>query len=38
MRRIVAGVLLLALTAFTGCGIFWDDPYVTVTTSPLNWI
>ncbi len=21
-----------------GCGIFWDDPYVTVTTSPLNWI
>ena len=38
MRRIVTGVLLLALTAFTGCGIFWDDPYVTVTTSPLNWI
>lgn len=20
-----------------GCGLFWDDPYVTVTVSPLNW-
>ncbi len=20
-----------------GCGLFWDDPYVTVTTSALNW-
>ena len=20
-----------------GCGLFWDDPYVTVTTTPLNW-
>ena len=28
----------LALTALAGCGLFWDDPYVTVTTTPLNWI
>ena len=27
-----AGILL------SGCGLFWDDPYVTVTVTPLNWI
>lgn len=28
-----AAVLSLA----SGCGLFWDDPYVQVTTTPLNW-
>ena len=28
----------LALLALSGCGLFWDDPYVTVTTTPLNWM
>ena len=28
---------LLALT-ISGCGLFWDDPYVAVTESPLNWV
>ena len=28
---------LLLLTGLAGCGLFWDDPYVTVTTTPLNW-
>ena len=31
-------LLALGLLACAGCGLFWDDPYVTVTTSPLNWI
>ena len=22
----------------SGCGLFWDDPYVDVTVTPLNWI
>jgi len=22
----------------SGCGLFWDDPYVEVTVTPLNWI
>lgn len=30
--------LALALAALAGCGLIWDDPYVTVTTSSLNWI
>ena len=34
-NRILAA---LALTALAGCGLLWDDPYVTVTTTPLNWI
>ena len=29
--------LLLPLLLLGGCGLFWDDPYVTVTTTPLNW-
>ncbi|MCQ2388893.1 MAG: hypothetical protein MJ138_04205 [Kiritimatiellae bacterium] len=29
---------LLALTLLGGCGLFWDDPYVRVSTSPLNWL
>lgn len=24
--------------AVSGCGLFWDDPYVNVTVTPLNWI
>lgn len=32
--RMVAA-LLCSLMA--GCGIFWDDPYVQVTATPLNW-
>lgn len=27
----------VALSAAAGCGLFWDDPYVQVTTAPLNW-
>ena len=22
----------------SGCGLFWDDPYVAVTVTPLNWV
>ena len=33
---------ICALAAFAatiaGCGLFWDDPYVEVTATPLNWI
>ena len=30
-------ILVLALILLPGCGLFWDDPYVTVTVTPLNW-
>ena len=26
-----------SLFVISGCGLFWDDPYVTVTVTPLNW-
>ena len=29
--------VVLPLAILSGCGLFWDDPYVTVTTTPLNW-
>ena len=31
-------VLIAALAFYAGCGLFWDDPYVTVTEDALNWI
>ncbi len=30
-------LLLLPLAFLSGCGLFFDDPYVHVTTSSLNW-
>jgi hypothetical protein len=30
-------ILVLSLILLPGCGLFWDDPYVTVTVTPLNW-
>ena len=30
--------LALLLATVVGCGLFWDDPYVTVTVTPLNWV
>ena len=30
-------LLLLPLAFLAGCGIFFDDPYVYVTDTPLNW-
>lgn len=39
MRKLKILLLLLVLVGVAaGCGLFWDDPYVTVTTSPLNWV
>ncbi|HBJ59316.1 MAG TPA: hypothetical protein DD637_06525 [Verrucomicrobia bacterium] len=29
---------LLVLSALSGCGPFWVDPYITVKESPLNWV
>ena len=29
--------LHFSLFVLSGCGLFWDDPYVTVTATPLNW-
>ena len=30
-------LLLLPLAFIAGCGLLFDDPYVNVTTTPLNW-
>jgi len=30
-------LLLLPLALVQGCGLFFDNPYVAVTTTPLNW-
>lgn len=39
LRKAMKGVVAaLALLTLAGCGLFWDDPYVTVTTSALNWV
>lgn len=35
MKRFFIASLALILS---GCGLLWDDPYVTVTVTPLNWI
>lgn len=34
----IALVAFSALAILGGCGRFWEDPYVTVTTTPLNWM
>ena len=31
-------IVALGLMFAAGCGLFWDDPYVTVTEDTLNWI
>lgn len=38
LKRGVFCAGLVGLFVVGGCGIFWDDPYVTVTTTPLNWV
>lgn len=32
------GAVLLLSVVISGCGLFWDDPYVDVTVTPLNWV
>ena len=36
-RAIKLFTIHCSLFAISGCGLFWDDPYVTVTVTPLNW-
>ena len=31
-------IVVLGLMFAAGCGLFWDDPYVTVTEDALNWV
>ena len=31
-------IVALGLMFAAGCGLFWDDPYVTVTEDALNWV
>ena len=37
LRFLALFTLHSSLFALSGCGLFWDDPYVTVTATPLNW-
>jgi hypothetical protein len=37
-RFLRAPVLALLCVSAAGCGLFFDDPYVDVTVTPLNWI
>ena len=36
--RVLRFSFVLPLLALAGCGLFWDDPYVAVTVTPLNWV
>ena len=36
-RALVLFTLHTSLFTLSGCGLFWDDPYVNVTVTPLNW-
>lgn len=38
MKALRPFFLSLPLALLAGCGLLWDDPYVTVTTTPLNWV
>jgi hypothetical protein len=38
MKWIRAFFAAAVLSATPGCGIFFDDPYVDVTVTPLNWV
>lgn len=35
MKKYLIGILLAAVA---GCGLLWDDPYIQVTNTPLNWV
>ncbi len=37
LRLLALFTLHSSLFTLAGCGLFWDDPYVKVTTTPLNW-
>lgn len=38
MKKLLLLAAVFALTALSGCGPFWVDPYITVKESSLNWI
>lgn len=38
MKCVFRAAVIGCLTLLVGCGLFWDDPYVTVTVTPLNWV
>ena len=37
-KVVLSALLVAALGLFSGCGLFWDDPYIAVTTDALNWV
>ena len=37
-RHLRATALAFIAVSFSGCGLFFDDPYVDVTVTPLNWV
>ena len=37
MKSLKLIIMALAVAFFSGCGLFWDDPYILVTEAPLNW-
>ena len=37
-RHLRATALAFFAVSFSGCGLFFDDPYVDVTVTPLNWV
>lgn len=38
VKVVLSALLVAALGLFSGCGLFWDDPYIAVTTDALNWV
>jgi len=38
LKFVCIGALFVFCACVSGCGLFWEDPYVEVTVTPLNWI
>ena len=37
MKSVLGAAAIACLSLVAGCGLFWDDPYVAVTVTPLNF-
>jgi len=38
IKTLTKAIICGAISLLSGCGLFWDDPYIAVTVTPLNWV